>query len=188
MKIVVGITGASGSIYAYTLIRALHQLNIETYVIATEMAKKVMKFECGITMNEIKAYAEVLDNGNLFASVASGSFKTDGMVILPCSMNSLGAIANGVGDTLLSRTASVMLKEKRRLVVVPRETPLHLIHLENMTRLARAGADIMPASPGFYHHPTEIWELVNFVIARILDALNIDHRLMARWGEKAVEK
>ncbi|WP_276352137.1 UbiX family flavin prenyltransferase [Cohnella caldifontis] len=187
MRIVVGITGASGSVYAYSLIRALHMLEVETYVIATEMAEKVLKFECGIGMDEIKTYAKVLSNKNLFASVASGSFKTDGMAIIPCSMNTLGAIANGVGDTLLSRTASVMLKEKRRLVVVPRETPLHLIHLENMTRLARAGADIMPASPGFYHHPKEIWELVNFMVARVLDAFGIEHFLMERWGEKSAE-
>ena len=185
MKLIVGITGASGSLYAYTLVRALHQLNIETYVIATEMGEKVMQFECGVGMDEIKEYATVLSNHNLFASVASGSVKTEGMVIVPCSMNSLGAIANGVGDTLMSRAASVVLKEKRRLVIVPRETPLHLIHLENMVKLSRAGASIMPASPGFYHHPQEIWELTNFMVARILDAFDIDHALMARWGEKA---
>ncbi|RUS47075.1 UbiX family flavin prenyltransferase [Cohnella sp. AR92] len=187
MRIVVGVTGASGSIYAYSLVRALNHLGVDTYLIATEMAEKVMKFECGVTMDEMKNYATILSNRNLFASVASGSFKTDGMAIIPCSMNSLGAIANGVGDTLLSRTASVMLKEKRKLIVVPRETPLHLIHLENMTRLARAGADIMPASPGFYHHPKEIWELVNFVVARVLDGFGIEHSLMVRWGEKAAE-
>ncbi|MNO89681.1 Phenolic acid decarboxylase subunit B [compost metagenome] len=187
MKIVVGMTGASGAIYGYSLIRTLHELNIDTYVIATNMAEKVLKFECGVSIDELKKYATVLSNQNLFAPVASGSFRTDGMVIMPCSMNSLGAIANGVGDTLLSRTASVMMKEKRKLIVVPRETPLHLIHLENMTRLARAGADIMPASPGFYHHPIEIWELVNFMNARVLDALGIEHELMARWGEKTLE-
>jgi len=187
MRIVVGMTGASGAIYAYSLVRTLHMLGVDTYLIATDMAEKVLKFECGVTMDEMKNYAKVLSNKNLFASVASGSFKTDGMVIIPCSMNTLGAIAGGVGDTLLSRTAGVMLKEKRKLIVVPREMPLHLIQLENMTRLARAGADIMPASPGFYHHPREIWELVNFVIARVLDALGIEHSLMARWGEKSAE-
>jgi len=185
MRIVVGMTGASGAIYAYTLVRALHALGVETHLIPTEMAGKVLKFECGVSMDEMKNYAKVLDNRNLFASVASGSFRTDGMVIIPCSMNTLGAIANGAGDTLLSRTAGVMLKEKRKLIVVPREMPVSLIQLENMTRLARAGADIMPASPGFYHRPREIWELVNFVISRVLDALGIEHNLMARWGEKA---
>ncbi|MCL6456591.1 MAG: UbiX family flavin prenyltransferase [Gorillibacterium sp.] len=184
MKIIVGLTGASGSVYGYTLIRTLHQLGIDTYVIATDMGAKVLNYECGVTMDEIKSYATVFPNNDLFAAVASGSFKTDGMVIIPCSMNTLGAIANGVGDTLLNRSASVILKEKRRLVIVPRETPLHLIHLENMVRIARAGADIMPASPGFYNHPQEIWELVNFMTARVLDAFQIEHQLMKRWGEE----
>lgn len=183
MKIIVGITGASGSLYGYTLIRALYQLGIETHVIATEMGEKVMQFECGISMNEIKNYATVHSNRNLFASVASGSFKTNGMVIVPSSMNTLGAIANGVGDTLLSRAASVVLKENRKFIIVPREAPFHLIHLRNMTTLAEAGACIMPASPGFYHRPTEIWELINFMVARILDMLDIDHELLERWGE-----
>lgn len=184
MKLIVGITGASGSLYAYSLIRALDELNVDTYVIATEMGEKVMQYECGITMNEIKNYATVLNNHNLFASVASGSVKTNGMVIVPCSMNTLGAIAHGVGDTLMSRAASVVLKENRKLLIVPRETPLGLIQLENMVKLARAGASIMPASPGFYHRPQEIWELTNFMVARILDAFDIEHQLMARWGEK----
>lgn len=184
MKLIVGITGASGSLYAYTLIRTLRELDVDTYVIATEMGEKVMQFECGITLGEIKEHATVLGNHNLFASVASGSFKTNGMVIVPCSMNTLGSIANGVGDTLISRAASVVLKENRRLVIVPRETPLSIIHLENMVKLARAGASIMPASPGFYHRPQEVWELTNFMVARILDAFDIEHDLMARWGEK----
>ncbi|MBW4082781.1 UbiX family flavin prenyltransferase [Paenibacillus sp. S150] len=183
MKIIVAVTGASGSIYAYSLIRSLHRLGIEAYVIATAAGENVMKYECGVELGEIAEYATVLNNNDLFAPVASGSFKTDGMVIVPCSMNTLGAIANGMGDTLLSRAASVVLKEKRRLIIVPRETPLHLIHLENMLRAARAGADIMPASPGFYNHPKEIWELVNFMNARVLDALGIEHELMKRWGE-----
>ncbi|MDQ0252903.1 4-hydroxy-3-polyprenylbenzoate decarboxylase [Evansella vedderi] len=184
MRIVVGITGASGSLYAYTLIRALHELGVETHVVATEMGEKVMQFECGVSMEEIKNYATVVSNKNLFANIASGSYKTNGMVIVPCSMNTLGAIANGVGDTLLSRTASVALKEKRKLVVVPRESPLTIIHINNMKLLAEAGADIMPASPGFYHRPREIWELANFMVARILDAFDLDHQLLPRWGEK----
>ena len=183
-RILVGITGASGSLYAYTLVRALHQLDIETHLIATDMGEKVMQFECGVTIEMLKEYATIYRNDNLFASIASGSYLTDGMVIVPCSMNTLGAIANGVGDTLLSRAASVVLKEKRNLIIVPREAPFHLIHLKNMTKLAEAGACIMPASPGFYHKPTEVWELVNFMVARILDMFDIDHRLLERWGEK----
>ncbi|SHF93022.1 UbiX family flavin prenyltransferase [Ornithinibacillus halophilus] len=183
-RIIVGITGASGSLYGYTLVRALHQLGVEVHLIATEMGVKVMQFECGIKINELKEFATIHQNQNLFASVSSGSFKTDGMVIVPCSMNSLGAIANGVGDNLLSRAASVVMKEGRKLVIVPREAPFHLIHLRNMTTLAESGVTILPASPGFYHRPTEIWELVNFLVARILDELDIDHDLMERWGEK----
>ncbi len=184
MRLIVGITGASGSIYAYTLIRTLYELNVEIMVIATEMGEKVMHYECGLSMNEIKPYAQILSNSNLFASVASGSVKTNGMVIVPCSMNTLGAIANGLGDTLMNRAASVVLKENRKLLIVPRETPLNLIQLENMVKIARAGASIMPASPGFYHRPQEIWELTNFMVARILDSFDIEHSLMTRWGEK----
>lgn len=179
-----GITGASGSLYGYALIRALHQLDVETHLIATEMGEKVMQFECGVKMEDLGEYAMIHSNHNLFASVASGSFLTDGMVIVPCSMNTLGAIANGVGDTLLSRSASVVLKERRNFIIVPREAPYHLIHLRNMTKLAESGACIMPASPGFYHRPTEIWELANFMVARILDMLGIEHQLLERWGEK----
>jgi 4-hydroxy-3-polyprenylbenzoate decarboxylase len=186
MRLIVGITGASGSLYAYSLIRALHHLNIETYVIATEMGKKVMKFECGVELENLKQYATVLDNHDLFSAIASGSVKTKGMVIVPCSMNTLGAIANGVGDSLMSRAASVVLKENRKLVIVPRETPLNLIHLENMVKICKAGASIMPAAPGFYHKPTEIWELVNFMVARILDAFDIEHDMIARWREKPI--
>lgn len=184
MRIIVGITGASGSVYGYTLVRALHQLGIETHLIVTEMGEKVMQFECGVTMDMMNRYATIHKNTNLFASVASGSFKTDGMVICPCSMNTLGAIANGVGDTLLNRAASVVMKEYRKLIIVPRETPLHLIHLKNMTKLVEAGAYMLPASPGFYHKPQEIWELVNFMVGRILDMLGIDHELIQRWGDK----
>lgn len=182
-RIIVGITGASGSLYGYTLIRALHQLGIETHVIATEMGVKVMRFECGVNIEDLKEYAIVHHNQNLFAPVASGSFQTDGMVIVPCSMNTLGSIANGVGEALLSRAASVVMKEKRDLIIVPREAPFHLIHLKNMVTLAEAGVSILPASPGFYHQPTEIWELINFMVARILDELGIEHELMERWGE-----
>ncbi|MDN4523857.1 UbiX family flavin prenyltransferase [Fictibacillus fluitans] len=184
-RIIVGITGASGALYGYSLVRALHQLGIETHLIVTGMGEKVLQFECGISMEVLKPYAEIHSNKNLFASVASGSFLTAGMVVVPCSMNTLGSLANGVGDTLLSRAASVVLKERRQLIVVPREAPFHLIHLQNMTRLAEAGACIMPASPGFYHKPKEIWELVNFMSGRILDMLGIDHTLLERWGEKA---
>lgn len=184
-RIVVGVTGASGSVYAYTLVRALRELGIETHVVASETGEKVMQFECGVSMNDIRRYATVHDDQDLFAPIASGSFQTDGMVIVPCSMSTLGLIANGIGDNLLCRAGNVHMKERRNLVIVPREAPFHTIHLRNMTTLAETGVSILPASPGFYHKPKEIWELVNFMVARILDELKIEHDLIERWGEKS---
>ncbi|WML48239.1 UbiX family flavin prenyltransferase [Neobacillus sp. PS3-34] len=164
-----GITGASGSLYAYTLIRALHQLGVETHLIATDMGEKVMQFECGVKLADLKEYATIHSNRNLFASIASGSFLTDGMVIVPCSMNTLGAIANGVGDTLLSRSASVVLKERRNFIIVPREAPFHLIHLRNMTRLAESGPvsclllpDFITSQQKFGSLPT-LWWLASWI-------------------------
>ncbi len=185
MRIVLGMTGASGAIYGYALLRTLAERDVELHIVLTRMAEQVLKFECGVSKKQLKEFGKVWNNDNMFAPIASGSFVTRGMVIIPCSMNSLGAIANGVGDTLLSRAASVQLKERRRLILVPRETPLHLIHLQNMERLTLAGAQIMPASPGFYHRPTEIWELTDFMVARVLDALAIEHDLGPQWGNDA---
>jgi len=184
-RIVVGITGASGSVYGYTLVRALHELGIETHLVASETGVKVLQYECGVDIEELKQYAVVHENGDLFSSIASGSFQTDGMVVVPCSMSTLGYIANGIGDNLLCRAANVAMKERRNLIIVPREAPLHTLHLRNMTTLAETGVSILPASPGFYHRPKEIWELVNFMVARILDELKIEHQLIERWGEKA---
>ena len=122
-----------------------------------------------------------------FAPVASGSNPPDAMVVCPCSMGTLAAIAQGMSDNLIERAADVMLKESRKLVLVPRETPLSAIHLENMLRLARAGAVVLPANPGFYHHPRRVEDLVDFVVARVLDQLRIAHALMPRWGETPPE-
>lgn len=181
MKLIVGVTGASGAIYGYSLIRLLAQLGVETSVILTDMGIKVLDYECGVKVQELKAYARVFDNGDLFAPPASGSSQNDGMVVIPCSMNTLGCIAGGTGSGLLARAASVTLKEGRKLVTVVRETPLSVIHLENMCRLARAGACIMPASPGFYNRPTELGQLVNGLLARVLDQFQIENTLAKRW-------
>jgi 4-hydroxy-3-polyprenylbenzoate decarboxylase len=182
VRFVVGLTGASGAIYGYTLIRTLAAMGADLHLILTRMGEQVLAFECGVKKRELLDYGRIWPNDDMFAPVASGTFLTDGMVIMPCSMNSLGAIANGVGDTLLYRAASVHLKERRRLIVVPRETPLHLIHLQNMERLTLAGALVMPASPGFYERPRELWELANFMVARVLDAFGVEHDLFPRWG------
>lgn len=184
MRVVVGITGASGAIYGYSLVRLLAEKGVETKVILTDMGKKVLQYECGIDWQELASYAEIFENDDLFACVASGSYRVDGMAVIPCSMNTLGAIANGMGDTLLDRCASVALKEGHKLVLVVRETPYSIIHMENMLKAARAGACIMPASPGFYHRPTQIWELVDGIDRRVLDQLGIKDEEAKRWGDE----
>ncbi len=183
MRIIVGITGASGAIYGYTLVRLLAGMNIETSIIFTAMGEKVMEYECGVARKEFQAYGRVYERDDLFAPLASGSYPSDGMVIVPCSMNTLGAIANGLGDSLLDRAASVTLKEGRKLIAVVRETPYSILHLENMLKLAKAGGCIMPASPGFYHRPENLWELVECLTSRILDQLGISPENVKRWGD-----
>ena len=123
------------------------------------------------------------ENKNLAAPIASGSFKTDGMIIVPCSMRTLGAVANGLSDNLLTRAADVVIKERRKLVVVPRETPLSVIHLENMLKLAKIGVTVMPAAPGFYHQPETIGDIVSIMVGRIFDQMDIQHNLFKPWGD-----
>ncbi|SKC55063.1 UbiX family flavin prenyltransferase [Maledivibacter halophilus] len=182
MRIVVGVTGGSCSLYGVALLKALEQLDIETHLIVSKMGEYVTKHECDIEINDLKsmaAYFHKIDD--LAAPVASGSFKTDGMIIIPCSMNTLGAIAGGLSLNLIHRAADVTIKEGRKLVLVTRETPLSVIHLENMLKLARMGVRIVPASPGFYHHPQTIGDLVNIMVGRVLDQLGIDTNLFKRW-------
>ncbi|BBB92325.1 MAG TPA: flavin prenyltransferase UbiX [Methylomusa anaerophila] len=183
MRIAVGVTGASGAVYGYNLILLLSRLGIEVHTVYTQMGEKVLEYECGVTIKEISKHAKVYANDDLFASLASGSFKTDGMVIVPCSMHTLGALANASGGNLLTRSADVTLKEGRKLIVVPRETPVTAIHLENMLKLARGGAVILPASPAFYHKPKTLDDMVNFMLGKIMDVIGIEHRLFRRWGE-----
>jgi len=181
-KIVVGITGASGSIYAVRLIDVLREQGIEVYAVITDSGQRVLDYECGMTMEELSRRVDVLyPNTDVGAAIASGSFRMDAMVVLPCSMKTAGAIAHGVTDDLLTRAADVTLKEGRRLLLVPRETPMHEIHLENLLRLARAGAVIMPAAPGFYHRPETLDDLVNMMVGKILDRLGIEAELFTRW-------
>ncbi|HVE37513.1 MAG TPA: UbiX family flavin prenyltransferase [Nitrososphaeraceae archaeon] len=184
-KIVIGFSGASGIIYGIRLLEILNSINIQTYLIISEWAKKNIEIETDKTLDYVKSLSSVnYDNFKLDASVSSGSFLHNGMVIVPCSMKSLSSIANGYDDTLISRAASVTLKESRKLIIVPRETPLSRIHLENMVKLQEAGAIILPAMPGFYHKPSTIEEIIDHLVGKILDQLNIKHDLFKRWKDQ----
>jgi len=187
MHLTVGITGASGAVYGYTMLRRLAEAGVHVSAVVSETGLQVMQHECGVGMEEIARYGTFYDNGDLFAPIASGSVLSDGMVIAPCSMNTLGCIAGGLGHNLITRAAAVTLKENRPLVLVVRETPLSVIALENMCRLAKADACILPACPGFYHQPTEIGQLVDSVVVRALDQFRIVSDWSGRWQGKEKE-
>lgn len=181
-RYVIGITGASGAIYADRLAMHLKNLGQEVHIVFTETARKVCAFEGYPALGE--RADRVHDNKDFFAPFASGSWRHDGMAVIPCSMGSLAKIAHGIGDTLLTRAADVCLKEKYRLVIVPRETPMSALHLRNQESLAHLGAIILPAAPAFYHKPATIEDLVDTVLARVLDHLGIaDHAVGHRWRE-----
>jgi len=189
-RIIIGITGASGSIYAKRIIEVLLEKGYELNIICTANGKKVMKFETGIELDKWvedlkKEYAHIKleDIDNLFSGVASGSYSYDAVIILPCSMGTLAEISQGHSKNLLTRVADVALKENRKLVIVPRETPFNAIHLENMLKLARLGVRIIPAMPGFYHMPETIESLVDFVVGKILDNLLIENTLFEKWKD-----
>lgn len=177
-EIVVGITGASGAVYARRLLEVLCT-NATVHIIVSDVAEKIAAHE-GVSFGGFRA--EYHKNDKLFASIASGSHKYDGMVIIPCSAKTLAAIANGYADNLITRTADVCLKEHRTCILVTREMPLSRIHLKNMLAAEEAGATIMPASPGFYNKPKTIDDLVDMVVARVLDHLGIEHSLGQRWS------
>jgi 4-hydroxy-3-polyprenylbenzoate decarboxylase len=192
--VTLGITGASGAPYAVRLLRALNETGTPLRLIVSSYGWRLLAEEAGIhgveelraatgDWSRVEAY-DALDRG---ATPASGSAPSRGMVVCPCSMGTLASIAAGTSRNLVERAADVALKERRPLLLVPRETPLSMIHLENMTRLARAGATILPASPGFYHRPQTVEEMVDFVVGRILDHLEVEHQVGKRWksGERA---
>lgn len=183
MRLVVALTGASGVIYGIKTLEALKNLGIESHLIMSEWAERNIKIETDVTIDYVKLLASrVYEDDDLAAPVSSGSFRTDGMAIVPCSMKTLASIAGGFDDSLISRAAGVCIKEQRKLVLVPRETPLSRIHLDNMSKVAGAGAVILPAMPGFYHRPKSIDELVNHVVGKVLDQFAIDNGLFRRWG------
>jgi flavin prenyltransferase len=183
-----GITGASGAPYAVRLLRALIDADVPVRLMVSKYGWRLLAEEVDIEdADGLRAATgdwkrvELYDPANRGATPASGSAPSRGMVICPCSMGTLGSIAAGTSRDLVERAADVTLKERRQLILVPRETPLSLIHLENMTRLARAGATILPAAPGFYNRPESIGDLVDFVVSRILDHLGVENRLARRW-------
>jgi 4-hydroxy-3-polyprenylbenzoate decarboxylase len=181
-RLVVGITGASGAVYGVRLLEVLRDTAIETHLVLTETAKRVALLETGRTPIQVEALADVsYGNADLEAPIASGSFPTVGMVVAPCSMKSLSAIAHCYSDTLLVRAADVTLKERRKLVLVVRETPLHLGHLRLMANVTEYGATVLPPVPGFYHEPRTVDDLVNHTVGKILDQFGVDHSLFKRW-------
>lgn len=184
-RILLAVTGASGPQYAMALARALSgRQDIELHLILSEAARQVIGLEADFAPDELAALAHrTYSEKDIAAGPASGSWLHAGMVVCPCSMASLAAIAQGFGTNLIHRAADVTLKEGRRLVLVTRETPLNLIHIKNMLAAKQAGADIVPASPGFYHRPRTIEDLVNQLAGRVLDQLGVEHSLFTRWGD-----
>jgi len=195
-------TGASGMPYGLRLLECLLAAGCHVQLLYSQVAQIVARQEIGLDLpahasearsrllercGVASARLEVFSREQWFAPVASGSNPPDAMVVCPCSMGTLAAIAQGLASKLIERAADVVLKEGRKLILVPRETPLSVIHLENLLRLARAGAVILPPNPGFYHHPQRIEDLVDFVIARILDQLSVPHSLIPRWGDPSAE-
>jgi 4-hydroxy-3-polyprenylbenzoate decarboxylase len=184
LRLVVGISGASGVIYGLRTLEILHSMKIETHVVLSQWGEKNIEIETDKTIEYVRSLATALyGNDSLAAPISSGSFLHSGMIIVPCSMKTLASIANGYDETLISRAAAVTLKESRLLVVVPRETPLSRIHLQNMLKLAEAGAVILPAMPGFYHKPTSLQDMVDHLVSKILDQFNIRNNLSRRWGD-----
>lgn len=195
-KIVIGITGASGTVYGLRLVEELLLAQRRVTLLLTAAGRQVLGFETGLKIPEDASEAlPVLrerfaagDNlqhfslSDFFAPIASGTSAPDATVVCPCSMGTVGRIAAGLSDNLLERVADVALKERRQLLLVPRETPLNAIHLENLLKLSRAGAQILPAMPGFYGQPQSVEDLVDFVVGKVLDQLGVEHALFKRWG------
>ena len=199
LTITLAYTGASGMPYGIRLLEMLLKSGNRVYLLYSQVAQIVAQQEMNLALpsrtkeveqlfnqrfNATEGQLRVFGREEWFAPVASGSNPADAMVVCPCTMGTMAAIAAGLSQNLIERAADVMLKENRKLILVPRETPFSVIHLENMLKLARSGAVILPANPGFYHHPETVQEVVDFIVARTLDHLDIPHTLMPRWGEE----
>jgi polyprenyl P-hydroxybenzoate/phenylacrylic acid decarboxylase-like protein len=184
MRLVIAMTGATGAGLGIRLLEALGQLGVETHLILSDWARATIKIETDTSVDEVRALAShTYSARDLAAGISSGSFRTDGMVVCPCSMKTLSAIRVGYSDNLITRAADVTLKERRRLVLVAREAPLSEIHLENMHYLARAGAVIFPPTVAYYSRPTSVDEVTDHVVGRVIDQLGIEHSLINRWKD-----
>jgi len=184
-RIIVGMTGATGAILGVRLLEALKDCDVESHLVISNWGRRTIEHETPYTIKQVCALASVYHNSaNMAAEISSGSFITEGMVVIPCSMRTLGGIATGYGEHLIHRAADVILKERRRLVLVVRESPLSELHLENMLKLARVGVSIIPPMPAFYNHPKTVDDIVDHIVARVLDQLGISARFAKRWDGK----
>ncbi len=185
MRLVVAITGATGVIYGIKLLETIKNQDIETHLIISKWAERIIEEETDYIAQDVKEMATYnYKPDDFYASIASGSFKTDVMVVIPCSMKTLSSIANGYANNLINRAADVTIKDKRKLILVTRETPLSAIHLENMLKLARLGVTILPPVPAFYNKPTSLADIYNHTISRLLDQCGINNNLIKRWGDE----
>lgn len=182
-RIIVGISGASGAVYGARLLQALREMEgVQSHLVVSDAGWRNLRHELDMERADVQALADVVhDLANVGASIASGSFAAHGMVVAPCSMRTLAAIAHGLADNLLTRAADVVLKERRRLVLLTRESPLHLVHLRNMATVTELGGVVCPPMPAFYLRPTTIGEIVDHSVARALDLLGLEHNLAPRW-------
>ena len=181
-RLIVGVTGATGAIFGIRLLEALRAASVESHLIISKWGLQTIEHETSYTLQQVRDLAAVCyEQANMGAAVSSGSFLTEGMVIAPCSMRTLGAIAHGTGDHLVHRAADVILKERRKLVLLVRETPLSEVHIENMLKLARMGVTIMPPVPAFYNQPRTLDDMVDHIVARMLDQFGISADFAKRW-------
>jgi 4-hydroxy-3-polyprenylbenzoate decarboxylase len=187
-RLIVGISGASGIIYGVRVLEALREGGVETHLVMSRSAEVTLAYEMGMKVAEVHALADVVHPiQDIGASIASGSFRTEGMIVAPCSIKSMSEIAAGTTGTLLTRAADVVLKERRRLVLMVRETPLHMGHLRTMANVSEMGAIVMPPVPAFYHKPKTIDDIVSQTVGRALDLFGFDLGIVKRWGEEPAE-
>jgi 4-hydroxy-3-polyprenylbenzoate decarboxylase len=183
VRVIVGITGATGTLYGVRLLERLRELDVETHLVISRWGARTLTHETPYSREHVESLASVAyPPGDMGATISSGSFKTDGMIVAPCSAKTLAAIAHGFGDNLIHRAADVILKERRRLLLAIREAPLSEIHLENMLKLSRMGAVILPPVPAFYNHPRTIDDVVDHTVARMLDVFGLEVRGAVRWA------